>query len=174
MGHHRVPSRLSVLALTVSALLPACATVGPRFSECQERIPALASGNGRVFVYSSAFGHQANIYMNGKKVGRHHAPGWFFFVDLPPADYELHLENLVAKSQPAVVYVEASAVQFVEIIEWKKDNWFGFGPEWKPVPVDAQHGRRAIQDYRIPEELLPPPPKGHQGSGNESPEEPPS
>ncbi len=75
--------------------LAACAT-GPRFDEVQQTIPGIAPDRGRIYFYRSGTllgaGVQPDVELNGSVVGRS-KPGGFFYVDVPPANYEVALSS---------------------------------------------------------------------------------
>jgi hypothetical protein len=97
MTKNPISRRLAVVAM--AALLSACAS-GPKHAEIQSSIPALKSGEGRLYVYRSSgmFGAaiQPNVLVNGKVVGES-KPGGFFFVDLPPGPLEVSTSTEVEK-----------------------------------------------------------------------------
>lgn len=83
------------LALTVTG----CAT-GPKFTEVKSSIPGLSQDNGRIYFYRSGTmvgsGIQPSVNLNGVVVGDS-KPGGFFYVDVPPANYEVVLSTEVDK-----------------------------------------------------------------------------
>lgn len=86
---------ICMLALTVVG----CAT-GPKYTEVKSSIPTLAPDKGRIYFYRSGTmfgsGIQPSVTLNGVVVGES-KPGGFFFVDVPPADYEVVLSTEVDK-----------------------------------------------------------------------------
>lgn len=88
-------SSICVLALAVVG----CAT-GPKYTEVKRSIPNLSPDNGRIYFYRSGtmFGAaiQPSVTLNGVVVGDS-KPGGFFYVDVPPADYEVVLSTEVDK-----------------------------------------------------------------------------
>jgi hypothetical protein len=83
--------RRLVLAATLAgaALLAGCAT-GPKYSEVAKSIPAIKSGEGRVYFFRSnsmvGAAVQPDIRLNGQVVGSS-KPGGFFYVDRPAGKY---------------------------------------------------------------------------------------
>ena len=80
---------LRVAMLFAGALMLAGCASGPRYSEVESRIPSLAEGHGRIFVYRAGamgFGLRPDVMLNGEVAGRSVAEG-FFFVDRPPGEY---------------------------------------------------------------------------------------
>lgn len=88
------------LTFAMSALaLIGCAT-GPKYTEVKSSIPALSPDSGRIYFYRSGnmfgSGIQPSVKLNGLVVGES-KPGGFFYVDVPPADYEVVLSTEVDK-----------------------------------------------------------------------------
>ena len=83
------------LALTVTG----CAT-GPKFTEVKSSIPSLSQDKGRIYFYRSGTmfgsGIQPSVKLNGVVVGDS-KPGGFFYIDVPPANYEVVLSTEVDK-----------------------------------------------------------------------------
>lgn len=81
-----------VPGLLAGLLLASCVATGPKYHMLEAQLPPLKPGDGRVYFYRAQrfFGAAvtANIQVNGEVVGRS-TPGGFFFVDLPPGDYEV-------------------------------------------------------------------------------------
>lgn len=79
--------------------LAGCAT-GPKYSEVRSTIPQLSADKGRIYFYRSAnifgSGIQPSVKLNGNVVGES-KPGGFFYVDVPPGDYEVVLTTEVDK-----------------------------------------------------------------------------
>lgn len=91
-------ARLSV-AFALSLLVSACAT-GPKLAEMKSTIPALKTGEGRIYFYrsSSMLGAaiQPSIMLNSAIVGDS-KPGGFFFVDRVPGAMEVATTTEVEK-----------------------------------------------------------------------------
>lgn len=88
-------SSICMLALAVVG----CAT-GPKYAEVKSSIPNLSPDKGRIYFYRSGTmfgsGIQPSVKLNGDVVGDS-KPGGFFYVDVPPADYEVVLSTEVDK-----------------------------------------------------------------------------
>lgn len=86
---------VAALALTVTG----CAT-GPKYTEVKSAIPSISQDKGRIYFYRSGtmFGSaiQPSVNLNGVVVGDS-KPGGFFYVDVPPANYEVTLSTEVDK-----------------------------------------------------------------------------
>ena len=91
---------MKLLGCAAAALVLAGCATGPKFAEVKSAIPALSTDSGRVFFYRSAnpigSGIQPDVKLNGKVVGSS-KPGGFFFVDVPPGDYEIVLSTEIDK-----------------------------------------------------------------------------
>jgi hypothetical protein len=84
--------RRPLIGLLPLGILAACAT-GPKMAEISNRIPPLPGDKGRIWFYrevAALFGAglQPAVRLNGAKVGDA-TPNGFFFVDMPPGDYEV-------------------------------------------------------------------------------------
>jgi len=76
--------------LAATALLTACAG-GPAYKDMQATIPAVPSGEGRVYFYRTAMmgaAVQPDVHLNGKVVGSS-VPGGFFYADEAPGNCEV-------------------------------------------------------------------------------------
>lgn len=86
-------------AVTLALAVTGCAT-GPKFTEVKSSIPRLSQDKGRIYFYRSGtmFGSaiQPSVNLNGVVVGDS-KPGGFFYVDVPPANYEVALSTEVEK-----------------------------------------------------------------------------
>jgi len=86
-------------AAIVALLLAACAS-GPKYTEVQSAIPALAADRGRIYFYRSGnifgSGIQPTVMLGGEKVGDA-VPGGFFFIDRKPGNYEVLLSTEVER-----------------------------------------------------------------------------
>lgn len=96
----RLPKYLLNLVLVcgVALALSACAS-GPSFMEMQSKIPPLAPGQGRIFIYRTALlgaAIQPSVTVNGEAVG-HAVPGGFFYVDRAPGDYKISASTEVER-----------------------------------------------------------------------------
>lgn len=83
-------ARFRLLALLAfAAVLTGCAT-GPKFADTSSSMPAIRSGEGRIFFYRSASmlgaAIQPDVRLNGEVVGPS-KPGGFFYVDRPAGSY---------------------------------------------------------------------------------------
>jgi hypothetical protein len=81
-------------ALSLSASLVSCAS-GPTFAESKAALPALAPGQGRVFVYRpSSFGGavSAKVKMDNQVVGTSRGGG-YFFTDQAPGSHEISIKT---------------------------------------------------------------------------------
>lgn len=105
-----------LVMLTAALLLAGCA--GPRYGEIATRIPAIAAGNGRIYVYQPAPADGANaaepaILVDGRKVGRS-KPGRFFFVDRPAGPHTLATSLYQRSAREALpVPLEAGQTRYV-------------------------------------------------------------
>jgi len=90
--------KLSFICMLALAVV-GCAT-GPKYTEVKSSIPNLSPDNGRIYFYRSGTmfgsGIQPSVKLNGVVVGES-KPGGFFYVDVPPADYEVVLSTEVDK-----------------------------------------------------------------------------
>lgn len=81
-------AQLAVLAVVV--FIGGCAATGPKYTEVAKTIPALSSGNGRIFFFRSdsmlGAAIQPEIRLNNTVVGSS-KPGGFFYVDRPAGSY---------------------------------------------------------------------------------------
>ncbi len=95
--------------------LAACAT-GPKMAEISNRIPVLPPDKGRIWFYrESVFfgdGLQPSVRLNGNKVGDA-TPNGFFFVDMPPGDYEVATTTEVERR--ATFTLAAGQERFVKL-----------------------------------------------------------
>lgn len=83
-------ARLLAIA-AVCALLGACATSGPKFSEATTAAPAPAAGDGRIYLYRTAIlgmAVQPEVKINGEVIGKA-TPNGYFYVDRRPGAYEI-------------------------------------------------------------------------------------
>lgn len=91
---------VKLLSLGMLVLLAAGCATGPKYAEIKSSIPGLSPDNGRVVFYRSGTmfgsGIQPNVNLNGKVVGES-KPGGFFYLDVPPGDYEVVLSTEVDK-----------------------------------------------------------------------------
>ena len=74
----------------VSLCLIGCAG-GPRYDEVSARIPPLAAGNGRIYIYRTAVvgaAVQPSVKINDEVVGSAKPKG-FFYVDRPVGEYKI-------------------------------------------------------------------------------------
>lgn len=87
-------------ALSLLALVSACAATGPKLAEIRSAIPALKPDQGRIYFYrnSSMLGAaiQPSIQLNGTVVGDS-VPGGFFFVDQAPGPKEVSASTEVER-----------------------------------------------------------------------------
>jgi len=132
--------RVAVVAL--AALLGACAS-GPKLAEMKSSIPAIKSGEGRVYFYrsSSMMGAaiQPNVLVNGTVVGES-KPGGFFFVDLPPGAVQVSTSSEVEKKLSLTL--EAGQTRYVRTV-------IGFGllvGRVYPELVDDAEGAKALAE----------------------------
>jgi Protein of unknown function (DUF2846) len=82
--------RRAVLVFGLAALIAGCAS-GPKYSEMKSKIPAVKTGDGRIYVFRDSFfgaAMQPKVYLNGTEVGASKANG-FFYVDRPAGEYKL-------------------------------------------------------------------------------------
>jgi hypothetical protein len=96
----KMKNRARLLSVVAFALtLAGCAT-GPKYTEVKNSIPSLAQDKGRIYFYRSGTmfgsGIQPSVNLNGAVVGES-KPGGFFYVDVPPANYEVVLSTEVDK-----------------------------------------------------------------------------
>jgi hypothetical protein len=90
--------RAFLLAACVS-LMAGCAS-GPKYTEMKSKIPAIKTGEGRIFIYrDSIFGAavQPKVMINGVEVGTSQSNG-FFYVDRPAGDYKISSSTEVERS----------------------------------------------------------------------------
>ena len=102
------------LFLVLTLILGACAS-GPKFSEMQSSLPALAADQGRIFFYRTAVlgaAVQPSVKLNGEVVGSA-VPNGFFFVDRSPGDYTVSTTTEVERS--AMLGVHAGETQYVRL-----------------------------------------------------------
>ena len=87
--NHRLARFRVVALLALAAVITGCAT-GPKFAETSSSMPAVTSGEGRIFFYRSnsmvGAAIQPDVRLNGVVVGPS-KPGGFFYVDRPAGSY---------------------------------------------------------------------------------------
>lgn len=87
-------------AVCAMALAIAGCASGPKYTEVKSSIPVLAKDQARIYFYrtGNVFGSgiQPDVKLNGAVVG-HSKPGGFFYMDVPPASYEVVLSTEVDK-----------------------------------------------------------------------------
>lgn len=104
--------------LTLGLVLGAGCASGPGFAEANARIPALATGKGRVYFYRpSTMGAavRPEVRLDGKVVGKAVSHG-YFYVDAAPGDHsvetttevERRLSFTLAKEQTRYVRLNIS------------------------------------------------------------------
>lgn len=88
-----------LFVITVSFLLTACATTGPKFTELAPSISNLAPGIGRIYIYrTSVLGAaiQPEVKLNGEVIGKA-VPKGFFYVDKKPGNYVITTSTEVTR-----------------------------------------------------------------------------
>lgn len=95
MKRFLISASICLLALGLTG----CAT-GPKYQEVKNSIPGLSSENGRIYFFRSGSmmgaGIQPDVKLNGTVVGSS-TPGGFFYVDVPPSNYEVVLSTEVER-----------------------------------------------------------------------------
>jgi len=133
---------LSIVSVLALLAMSGCAS-GPKYSEVEDSIPAIESGQARIFFYRHAnvFGSaiQPQVRLDGEAVGSS-VPGGFFFVDRPPGSHEVVLSTEVERK---LTFVLAPAEEkFVKMSVTLGVIVYRVFPEL----VDPEIGRAAIQD----------------------------
>ena len=130
-------------ALAFAALLTACAATGPKMAEISAAIPAVKTGEARVYVYrnSSLVGAamQPDVLVNGRVAGSS-KPGGFFFVDVKPGPVEISTSTEIEKK--LTFTAEAGQARYVRTV-------IGLGlvvGRVYPELVDNAEGAKEIAD----------------------------
>ena len=135
-----------LLAVVLVAVgLGGCATGGGPYKQEEAKIPAVAAGNGRVWVYrdsSLGFAIQPSVTLNGAVIGTA-VPNAVFFVDRPKGNYEVATSTEVEKK--ASFTLETGEVKYVRL-----NPTFGLlVGRIVPELVDADTAKKAIIDLDL-------------------------
>lgn len=130
--------------LFAAAALAGCAS-GPAFEEYEAQMQPVGDGNGRIYMYRpSSLGAAVKpaVRVNGDAVGTATAKG-FFFVDLPPGDYNISTSTEAKRSLD--VTLDAGEEMYVRL-EIKMGAFVG---HVKPVLVEASVGSEEIKKTKF-------------------------
>jgi hypothetical protein len=108
-------ARRTALMLAAAVVLAGCATQGVSYKEQQARLPQLAAGNGRIFIYrnpSIGWAVQPSVYLNGVAVGAAVADA-AYLLDRPKGSYEIAVKTEVEKK--VAFLLEAGEVKYVRL-----------------------------------------------------------
>lgn len=96
---------LALLGLAIASVsLVSCAS-GPTYAEMKSKLPPIASGQGRVFVYRPSFVGAAvkpSVKIDERVVGTSEGQG-FFYSDQPPGTHEVSATTEWKHKTPVVV-----------------------------------------------------------------------
>ncbi|WP_376692387.1 DUF2846 domain-containing protein [Wenzhouxiangella sp. EGI_FJ10409] len=128
-----------ILAAILVVLVSGCAS-GPSFRDYESSIPPLSEDAGRIYMYRTAVvgaAVQPKVRVDGEPVGKA-TPQGFFFVDLPPGDYEISASTEAKRS--LTLTLDQREIRYVRL-EMKMGFMAG---HVKPVLVDDSIGREEI------------------------------
>jgi len=137
----KLPLPRLLLAFFTLSLAGCVGPSGPDYSMVKDTFPALKSDSARLFVYRPD--HIGAMYVPGVKINDGEAgksvPHGFFYVDLPPGDYEI--STGWHREESTHLHLEAGQVRYVRM----KFTADPFGFYLDPKVVDEQTALAQIE-----------------------------
>jgi len=134
----------AVLVLGAAALLSACASSGPKFSEMATSMSVSKPEMGRIYFYRTTVlgaAVQPDVRLNGEVVGKA-VPHGFFYADRPAGNYQVATETEVERK--LTFTLDAGQVRYVRL---NISMGFFVGHVYGEL-VDEAKGQAEIVDMR--------------------------
>ena len=135
----------AMAALSIVLLAGGCATSGKTFAEAHATFPAIAPGNGRLFIYRTAvigMAVQPAVMVNDEKIGDA-VPRGFYMVDRPAGEYRITTQTEVTRTLSLTL-----APGQVRYVRLEIGMGFFVGHVW-PELVEDGKGQDEIADCHL-------------------------